>query len=71
MKAIRDIIESHQRETYPNGVGSIFRCIESDSFRDIEDEIKKLVLDNIMNDLYCDIKKEHSKEAVKEWVEEM
>ena len=71
MKTIRNIIESHQRETYPNGVGSIFRCIESNSFRELESEIKKLVLDNIMNDLYCDIKKEHSKEVVKEWVEGM
>ena len=35
------ILRKHQTETYPEGVGSIFRCITSDSYGAIADEIIK------------------------------
>ena len=69
--SIKKTIESQTTTTFPNGVGSIFRCITDDSFGDLEKKIKEVVLDKIMNDLYCDIKSLHSKEEIEQWVKQM
>ena len=68
---IKDIIKQHETETYPNGVGSIFRCIESNRYQSLEEKIKEVIIDNIMNDLYCDIKDVHPKDDVIQWVKGM
>ena len=36
---IIQILRNHERTTFPNGVGSVFRCVESDSFHSIAKQI--------------------------------
>lgn len=71
MESIKEIIKSFERETYPSGVGSIHRGIESSDYGKLEARIKKHVLEQIMLDLYCDVKEIHSKQQVKDWVNQM
>lgn len=35
------IIESYERTTYPRGVGSVFRCIESEDYRSLAQALMK------------------------------
>jgi len=71
MERIKDIIKGFESETYPNGVGSTFRCVKNNNYKKLEEEIKKHVLDQIMMDLYCDIKEIHPKQDIKDWVNKM
>lgn len=71
MDSIKDIIKSFEGETYPNGVGSIFRCIKNNNYKELEEKIKKNVLDQIMKDLYCDVQEIHPKQDIKDWVNQM
>lgn len=68
MESILDVIKSYQSETYPKGVGSIFRCIKSDRFESLEADIKKVILKKITLDLYPSFKDTHTLEEVTEWV---
>ena len=37
------IIQSHESLTFPNGVGSSFRCVESDDYQNVAHEIFELI----------------------------
>jgi hypothetical protein len=39
IEQIMDILNSHERTTYPRGVGSVFRCIESHNYRSIAEQL--------------------------------
>lgn len=40
------IIEKHQSITYPNGIGSIYRCLDSRKYKDVAKGILKLINTN-------------------------
>ena len=69
MSTIKEIIRSHQAEVYPNGVGSVQRCIKSSDFESLEKEIKSRVFETLMTDLSDEIKKGgHSNKGVMDWI---
>ena len=39
IKQVMDILNSYETETYPRGVGSVFRCIKDHNYRSIAEEI--------------------------------
>jgi len=43
---IVEILNNFETITYPNGVGSIFRCIEPHNYRRVAKEIVKLINKN-------------------------
>jgi len=67
---IKEIVNNHE-SAYPNGLGSMFRCIKQDSYQSLENQIKEVITTNIINDLYPDIKEIHSKKEIKEWISQM
>jgi len=69
MSTIKEIIRSHQTEVYPNGVGSVQRCIKSSDFESLEKKIKERIFKTLMLDLRDEIKSGgHSKKDVIEWI---
>lgn len=41
---ILEIIRSYETTTYPRGVGSVFRCVESHNYSSIAKSIKNLLI---------------------------
>jgi hypothetical protein len=39
IEQITEILKSYETTTYPRGVGSVFRCIESHNYRSISEQI--------------------------------
>ena len=69
---IKQIINNHQTETYPRGVGSVFRCIESGSFEQLEKAIKERIFTVITEDLHDELKAStHTHKDVKEWIDKI
>ena len=44
---VMQLIRNHETETYPRGVGSIFRCIKSDNYSRLADSIIELLTNKL------------------------